>query len=308
MALYQYIARRILLAVPVLIFVSIFVFSVVHLAPGDPVRMMVNPKMGQEVIQAVREKLGLDRPLHIQYLLFMKRILMGDLGRSLYTRQEISSMILQRLPNTITLMMVGLLLAYLGAIPLGILAATHRGSALDYMSMSIALVGIAMPQFWLGLLLILAFSISLGWFPVAGYGDLKHLVLPAITLAASVMALVARVMRSSMLEFLSKDFITTARAKGLLEPIIVYKHALRNALNPVIALFGLDFGWMLGGAVMVEYIFNRPGLGRLMVESIYMRDYPVVQVLILILATSVILGNITGDILLSIVNPKIRYK
>jgi len=308
MALYQYIARRILLAVPVLIFVSIFVFSVVHLAPGDPVRMMVNPKMGQEVIQAVREKLGLDRPLHIQYLLFMKRILMGDLGRSLYTRQKISSMILQRLPNTIILMMAGLLLSYLSAVPLGILAATHRGSPLDYMSMSIALVGIAMPQFWLGLLLILAFSISLGWFPVAGYGDFKHLVLPAITLAASVMALVARVMRSSMLEFLSKDFITTARAKGLLEPIIVYKHALRNALNPVIALFGLDFGWMLGGAVMVEYIFNRPGLGRLMVESIYMRDYPVVQVLILVLAASVILGNITGDILLSIVNPKIRYK
>lgn len=308
MGSYQYIARRILLAVPVLVFVSIFVFSVAHLAPGDPVRLMVNPKMGPEVIQAVREKLGLDRPLHIQYLLFMKRILMGDLGRSLYSRQEISSMILQRLPNTITLMMAGLLLAYLSAIPLGILAATHRGSPLDYMSMSIALVGIAMPQFWLGLLLILAFSIRLGWFPVAGYGDLRHLVLPAITLAASVMALVARVMRSSMLEFLSKDFITTARAKGLLEPVIVYKHALRNALNPVIALFGLDFGWMLGGAVMVEYIFNRPGLGRLMVKSIYMRDYPVVQVLILILATSVILGNITGDILLSIVNPKIRYK
>jgi len=269
---------------------------------------MVNPKMGPEVVQAVREKLGLDRPLHIQYLLFMKRILTGDLGRSLYTRQKISTIILQRLPNTVTLVATGLLLAYLSAIPLGVMAATHRGSALDYVSMSIALVGIAMPQFWLGLLLMLAFSIRLGWFPVAGYGDLKHLVLPAITLAASVMALVARVMRSSMLEFLSKDFITTARAKGLLERIVVYKHALRNALNPVIALFGLDFGWMVGGAVMVEYIFNRPGLGRLMVESIYMRDYPVIQVLILILATSVILGNLTGDILLSSVNPKIRYR
>jgi len=308
MSLYQYIIRRILLAIPVLFFVSIFVFSMVHLTPGDPARLMVNPKMGPEVVQAVREKLGLDRPLHIQYLLFMKRILTGDLGRSLYTRQKISTIILQRLPNTVTLVATGLLLAYLSAIPLGVMAATHRGSALDYVSMSIALVGIAMPQFWLGLLLMLAFSIRLGWFPVAGYGDLKHLVLPAITLAASVMALVARVMRSSMLEFLSKDFITTARAKGLLERIVVYKHALRNALNPVIALFGLDFGWMVGGAVMVEYIFNRPGLGRLMVESIYMRDYPVIQVLILILATSVILGNLTGDILLSSVNPKIRYR
>jgi len=308
MSLYQYIIRRILLAIPVLIFVSIFVFSMIHLTPGDPARLMVNPKMGPEVVQAVREKLGLDRPLHIQYLLFMKRILTGDLGRSLYTRQKISAIILQRLPNTATLMLTGLVLAYLSAIPLGVMAATHRGSPLDYVSMSIALVGIAMPQFWLGLLLMLAFSIRLGWFPVAGYGDLKHLVLPAITLAASVMALVARVMRSSMLEFLSKDFITTARAKGLLERIVVYKHALRNALNPVIAMFGLDFGWMVGGAVMVEYIFNRPGLGRLMVESIYMRDYPVVQVLILILATSVILGNLTGDILLSSVNPKIRYR
>jgi len=308
MSVYQYIIRRILLGIPVLFFVSIFVFSMVHLIPGDPARLMVNPKMGPEVVQAVREKLGLDRPLHIQYLLFMKRILTGDLGRSLYTRQKISTIILQRLPNTVTLVATGLLLAYLSAIPLGVMAATHRGSALDYVSMSIALVGIAMPQFWLGLLLMLAFSIKLGWFPVAGYGDLKHLVLPAITLAASVMALVARVMRSSMLEFLSKDFITTARAKGLLERIVVYKHALRNALNPVIALFGLDFGWMVGGAVMVEYIFNRPGLGRLMVESIYMRDYPVIQVLILILATSVILGNLTGDILLSLINPKIRYR
>ena len=308
MSLYQYIIRRILLGIPILFFVSIFVFSMVHLIPGDPARLMVNPKMGPEVVQAVREKLGLDRPLHIQYLLFMKRILTGDLGRSLYTRQKISTIILQRLPNTVTLVATGLLLAYLSAIPLGVMAATHRGSALDYVSMSIALVGIAMPQFWLGLLLMLAFSIKLGWFPVAGYGDLKHLVLPAITLAASVMALVARVMRSSMLEFLSKDFITTARAKGLLERIVVYKHALRNALNPVIALFGLDFGWMVGGAVMVEYIFNRPGLGRLMVESIYMRDYPVIQVLILILATSVILGNLTGDILLSLINPKIRYR
>lgn len=308
MSLHQYIIRRILLAVPILLFVSIFVFSMIHLAPGDPVRLMVNPKMGPEVVQAVREKLGLDRPLHVQYLLFMKRILRGDLGRSLYTHQEISAMILQRLPNTVTLVLTGLLLGYLSAIPIGVMAAIHRGGFLDYVSMSIALIGVAMPRFWLGLLLMLAFSIELGWFPVAGHGDLKHLVLPAITLAASVTALVARVMRSSMLEVLDKDFITTARAKGLSEVVVIYKHALKNALTPVIALFGLDFGWALGGAVMVEYVFNRPGLGRLMVASIRMRDYPVVQVLILMLTTSVVLGNLTGDILLSLVNPKIRYR
>ena len=204
-------------------------------------------------------------------------------------------------------MAVGLLLAYLSAIPLGVMAALHRGAPLDYTSMSLALIGIAMPQFWLGLLLILFFSVKLGWFPAAGYGDVKHLALPAVTLAASVTALVARVMRSSMLEFLGKDFITTARAKGLSEGVVVYKHALRNALNPIIAMFGLDFGWMLGGAVMVEYVFNRPGLGRFMVQSIYMRDYPVVQALVLILAFSVILGNLTGDILLSVANPRVRY-
>lgn len=269
---------------------------------------MVDPRMGPEVIEAVREQLGLNRSLPTQYILFLQRILTGDFGRSLYTREAVSSMILQRLPNTLTLMLSGLLLAYILAIPIGVLAAFHRGKPLDYLSMSFALVGIGVPRFWLGLLLILLFSINLGWLPVAGHGSLRHLILPAITLATTSMAYVARVMRSSMLEVLKKDYITTARSKGLLERVVIYKHGLKNAINPIIALFGLDFGWMLGGAVMVEFVFNRPGLGRLMVDAIYMRDYPVFQVLILFLTFSVILGNITGDILLALTDPRIRHK
>ena len=307
MSLLQYFARRMLLAIPTLIFVSILVFSMVHLVPGDPARLMVNPKLGEAAIQAKRHELGLDRPLYIQYLLFMKRLLTGDLGRSLYSHEKISTLILQRLPNTVILTLTGLFFSFLSAIPLGAIAAIHRGEAPDYVFMSIALLGVAMPQFWLALLLILLFAVKLGWFPAAGYGDLKHLLLPAIAVGVSGSAIIARVLRSSMLESLSKDFITTARAKGLSERVVIYKHALRNALNPVIALFGLNVGWLVGGAVVVEYVFNRPGIGRLLVQSIYARDYPVIQVLLLMIASSVTLANLSGDILLALVNQKIRY-
>ncbi len=308
MGLGQYIIRRILLAIPILLVVSFLAFSVIHLAPGDPAQMMVNPRMGEEVIQQVREKLGLNRPLHIQYFIFLRRMVTGDFGASLYTRQKVTEMIIQRLPSTLILMFTGLTLAYLLAIPIGIMAAVHKGGPGDYLSMTIALIGIGVPRFWLGLLLILVFSVRLGWFPVSGTGDIRHLVLPAVTLAVTSMAYVARVMRSSMLEFLKKDFVITARAKGQMERFVVLKHVLRNALGPIIALFGLDFGWMIGGAVMVEYVFNRAGLGRLMVDSIYMRDYPVFQVLLLFLTTSVILGNLTGDILLAFMDPRISHK
>ena len=308
MGLPQYIFRRLLFIIPVLLFVSLFSFSIIHITPGDPVELMVDPRMGEEAVEATRARLGLDQPLPLQYIMFMGRLFKGDLGRSLYTREPVFNMIMYRLPSTVTLMITGLTLAYIFAIPIGVLAAVKRGSPLDYMTMSIALVGIGLPQFWLGLLLILFFSINMGWFPVAGHGSFSHLVLPAITLAVTSMAYVARVMRSSMLEFLRKDFVRTARSKGLMERVVIYKHALRNAINPIIALFGLDFGWMIGGAVMVEFVFNRPGLGRLMVDSIHMRDYPVFQVLILLLTASVILGNLTGDVLLALVNPRVRHK
>jgi len=293
--------------IPVFFLVSIIVFSMLHLIPGNPLDLIVNPRMGTEAIQKVERKLGLDRPLYTQYLLFMKKILTGDLGYSFYTHMKISTLIIERLSNTVILTLTGLLLSSLCAIPLGIMAATHQGGPLDYASMSFALVGIAMPQFWLGLLLILIFSVKLGWFPVAGYGDLRHLVLPATALGVGFAAVLARVLRSSMLEFLSKDFITTARAKGLSERVVVNKHALKPALTPIIALFGLHVGWLIGGAVVIEAVFNRPGIGRLMLNSIYARDYPTVQVLTLMIASCVMLGNLAADILLSLVNPKIRY-
>lgn len=308
MNLVNYIFRRLLLAIPVLLLVSLLAFSIIHIAPGDPVQMMVNPKMGEEVIEQVRRDLGLDQPFHVQYGLFLQRIATGRMGKSLYTQENISSMILRRLPQTLILMITGLSVAYLCAIPIGVIAAIRKGKPLDYLSMSFALVGVGVPRFWLGLLLILVFSVRLGWFPVAGHGDIRHLVLPVITLAVTSMAYVARVMRSSMLEFLKKDFVTTARSKGLFEKAVIFKHVMRNAIGPIISLFGLDFGWMIGGAVMVEYVFNRPGLGRLMVDSIYMRDYPVFQILLLLLTASVIIGNLTGDILLALVDPRVRHE
>jgi len=294
--------------IPVLVFVSIFSFSIIHITPGDPVTMMVNPRLGEEAIKATEARLGLDRSLPMQYLMFLNRIVRGDFGRSLYSREQVSSMILYRLPLTLTLMFLGLGLAYLTAIPIGVLAAVRRGSLTDYLTMVIPMIGVGLPRFWLGLILMLIFSINLNWFPVAGHGTVSHIVLPSVTLAATSMAYVARVMRSSMLEVLQKDYVRTARSKGLLERVVIFKHALRNAINPVIALFGLDFGWIIGGAVMVEFVFNRPGLGRLMVDSIQMRDYPVFQVLILFLTASVILGNLLGDVLLALSNPRIRHK
>jgi len=293
--------------IPVLLVVSILVFSMLHLAPGDPVHMMVNPRLGEEAIQQKRVELGLDRPLYVQYLSFMKRVFTGNLGRSIYTREHIAHMLLQRLPNTLELGFTALVLAFLVAIPAGTIAAKHRGQLLDYSTMFIAVVGLAMPQFWLALVLMLIFAVKLGWFPVAGTGGFRHLVLPSITLAAYFAGLMARMTRSSLLEVLGKDYILTARSKGLREITVLLKHGLRNALTPVISVLGMEIGWLVGGAVVVEFVFNRPGLGRLMVHSLYMRDYPVVQFLILFLVMSVLIGNLAADLLYSIANPRIRY-
>jgi ABC-type dipeptide/oligopeptide/nickel transport system permease component len=279
----------------------------IHLVPGDPVLIMVNPLASKDAIEEVRRELGLDRPLYIQYLTFMKRVLTGDLGKSLYTREKISDMIFQRLPNTLSLGVAAMLFTFVLAIPAGIISAVKRRTVMDHGCVLLSLIGLAVPQFWLGLIFILFFSVKLGWFPVAGYGDFRHLVLPAITLGAYGTAITARLTRSSMLEVIRKDYPRTARAEGLDEKIVLYKHALKNALIPIISLFGLQLGWLVGGAVMVEYVFNRPGLGRLLIESIYLRDFPVVQVTILYLVVSVILSNLIADILYALVDPRIKY-
>jgi peptide/nickel transport system permease protein len=305
--LYQYAIRKVLLSIPTFFIVSVIIFSMIHLTPGDPVLMMVNPLSSKETIHQVRVELGLDKPLYIQYVSFMKRILTGDLGKSLYTHERISDMILQRLPNTLTLGIASLIFTFVLSIPAGVISAVRRRTAIDHICVVLSLIGLAVPQFWLGLILILLFSVKLGWFPVAGYTDLKHLVLPAITLGAYGTAITARLTRSSMLEVIRKDYIRTARSEGIDEKTILYKHALKNALIPIISLFGLQLGWLVGGAVMVEYVFNRPGLGRLLVESIYLRDFPVVQVAILYLVISVILANLVADILYALVDPRIKY-
>lgn len=307
MGILQYSTRRLLLIIPVLLIVSILDFSIMHLAPGNPVQVMVNPQMGKEAIQTEKEKLGLDKPLPVQYFMFMKRIFTGNLGKSIYTKQPIGELIMQRLPNTLILGVTALGLALMVAIPLGAIAANFHGTLIDHFTMLVALVGLSMPQFWLGLVLMLIFSVKLGWFPVAGYGDLRHLVLPTITLSAYFIGLMSRLTRSSLLEELGKDYIRTARSKGLGEIIVFYKHALRNAITSVISLLGLQMGWLIGGAVMVELVFNRPGLGRLIIQSLYKRDYPVIQVLLLALVLSVMIANIVADILYALAQPKIRY-
>ena len=308
MNIYSYVIRRLGFAIPIIIFISIVAFVMVHVAPGDPIHKLVSSRLGEEAKEQKRKELGLDKPLYMQYLHFLRRAVTGQFGKSLYTRQNVSSLIAERIWNTVVLGVSGLSLAFLVGVPVGLLAAINKEGILDLLSMGLALIGIALPRFWLGLLLVLGFSIHLGWLPSSGIGTPAHLVLPTFTLAASVMAYVARVARSSILETLTQDFVTTARSKGLSERIVLYKHTLRNALNPVIAMFGLQFGWLIGGAVLVEYVFNRPGLGRLMINSIYTRDYPVVQALILLLGASVVLGNIVGDVLLAFVDPRIRHR
>ncbi|MFB6290366.1 MAG: ABC transporter permease [Candidatus Bipolaricaulia bacterium] len=308
MELLEYILRRILLAIPIFLAASILVFLLIHMAPGDPVEVLISPKLGEEAVEQRKQELGLNKPLYVQYFKFMKRFLSGNLGRSIFLQKPVSVLLAERLPPTLRLNLASLVLSYLIAIPAGIIAAMHRGQFLDYAVMGVALLGIAMPSFWLGLLLMLLFSVKLGWLPVSGYGSLAHLVLPAITLGAYGAALTSRVVRSNMLEVINKDYITTARAKGLKELLVVCKHAVRNALIPVISLLGLRIGWLIGGAVTIEVVFHRLGVGRLMINSIYRRDYPVVQAIILILAISVILGNLLADILYGLINPKIRYK
>lgn len=304
----SYITRRILATFVTFLAASLIVFFMIHLIPGNPIEILVNPRTPKQVKQKLREKYGLDKPVAYQYFRFLKNFFTGDLGSSIYTGSKITNMILERLPNTVRLTAAALVISFIIGIPLGIIASLYQGSILDFVSMGISLIGLAMPQFWLGLLLILTFCLSLNWFPISAVGTLKGLVLPAITLGAYGTGLTARITRSSMLEVINEDYITTARSKGISERIVYYKHALSNALIPVISLFGLRLGWLVGGAVMVETVFNRPGIGRLIVQSLYRRDYLVVQLSLLMLVVAVTLGNLLADILSSLIDPRIRFK
>ena len=293
--------------IPVLLAVTLIVFSILHLVPGDPVHLALGEMASQQAYDRMRAKLGLDKPLYIQYFSFLGRLFRLDLGKSVIYREDVAKLLGDKLLNTLELTGSALILSYFCAVPLGVLAAVKRNTVIDYLSMGLAIAGVSIPSFWLGFLLISLFAIKLHWFPIAGYGGIKHLVLPALTLGFGGAAQVARMTRSSLLEVINQDYILTAKAKGLRYGTVITKHALRNALIPIVTLLGLRIGWLIGGAVVIEIVFLRPGVGRLLVSAIYMRDFPIVQGVTLILAVTVILGNLLADILYAVVNPKVHY-
>ncbi len=305
--MYGYIIRRLLLAVPVLIGVSILVFSIVRFIPGDPARIIAGVHASQEYVESVRREYLLDEPLYLQYYVYMSDLLQGDLGRSAYTRRPVTVELFTRFPNTLILTVAAMGIATIFGMSAGIISATRRYSLFDNFTMLLALVGIAIPVFWLGLMLQLLFSVHLGWLPSSGMGSWRHLILPAMTLGLATTALIARITRSSMLDVLGQDYINTARAKGLIERVVVYKHALKNALIPVVTVMGLQFGILLGGAVLTETVFSWPGIGRLLVDSILTRDYPVVQGAVMLLALLFVMINLMVDIIYALLDPRITY-
>lgn len=308
-----YSLRRLLEALPILLGVSLLTFLILHLTPGDPAVLIGGPTASAEDIENIRTRLNLDRPLPKQYLTYLGGLLRGDLGESLQRREQVVDMILVRLPNTVLLAIAGLLVTLLG-IPLGVIAATKRNTLTDLAVTNLALVGLSLPKFWLGLLLIVWFSADLRWFPAAGIAQpwwslagLHSLVLPAITLGVGGLALIARLTRSGMIEVLGQEYVRTATAKGLTKRRVVYRHALKNALIPVITVLGLNFGYLLGGAVVTESVFAINGVGRLAVDSILSRDYAVVQGCVIFIAATFVVVNLLTDLSYALLDPQIRY-
>jgi peptide/nickel transport system permease protein len=313
-----YIARRLLLLVPVLLGVSIVVFMVLHLSPGDPAEIMLGSQATQEDLARLRRELGLTEPLHVQYVRWMSHVLRGNLGRSLWMKRPVLDEVLHRFQATLVLTGSGLLLSTLGGIALGVASAVRPHSLLDRLSAVTSLFGASMPVFWLGIVLMVVFSLWLGWLPASGMwapyggGDLRdlaaHLVLPAVTLAAASMTIIARLTRSTMLDVLGQDYIRTARAKGLIEGRVVFRHGLKNALIPIVTVVGVQAGYLLGGAVLTETVFAWPGVGLLMVQGILARDFPIVQGCVLVIALTFVLINLAVDLLYVYLDPRIHYE
>ena len=304
----RFLLRRLILTIPVLIGVATLVFSLIHLVPGDPVQAMLGESASPQDIAAMRERLGLDRPLAVQYVAFMKGAVTGDLGTSLRTNQPVVREITQRFPATLELALASMAAAILLAIPLGILAAVNAGNSIDHAATTMSLLGISVPNFWLGPLLAIIFSISLGWLPVSGRGTPAHLVLPAITLGAPLAAVLARMTRASMLQELGELYVLAALARGVSRLRAVVRHAFRNSLIPIVTVVGLQFGVVLTGAVVTETIFAWPGVGRLLIQSITARDYPTVQGCILFIAIVYVSMNLLVDVLYGVLDPRIRYE
>ena len=311
----RFIAARLLGTLPVVLILSIGVFLMLHLTPGDPVQIMLGQHADPRSIAALRAELGLDQPLPIQYLRWGGNALHGDLGRSIRTNQPVTDAILSRLPVTIELSLVALMISLLIGLPAGTLAAIRRNSTLDLASTGVALIGVSMPSFFLGIVLILVFALGLRWVPPSGYTpfvqdpamNIKQMLMPAVALGAALAGIVARLMRSSLLEVLGTEYMRTARAKGLSDRAAVIGHGVRNALLPVVTVVGLQVGALLGGAILIETIFALPGIGRLAVDSIFARDFPIVQGVVLFLALVRVLSTLVADLLYGRLDPRIAH-
>jgi ABC-type dipeptide/oligopeptide/nickel transport system permease component len=304
----SFLVRRLALTVLVLFGVATLVFSLIHLVPGDPAQAMLGDGASPEDIAQLRTRLGLDRPLVEQYAAYLKGLSRGDLGVSLRTQQPVRSQIAERLPATAQLASAAMIVAVLLAVPLGLIAAVWQGRWIDQGAMGLALVGISVPGFWLGPLLALVFSVELGWLPVSGRGTLAHLVLPGITLGSALAAILARMTRASVLEELREQYVVAARARGASRVRAVVVHALRNSLIPVVTILGLQLGAVLTGSIITETIFSWPGVGRLLIQSINFRDYPMVQGCILLIAVTYVTMNLLTDLVYGWLDPRIRLR
>ncbi|MGR3805639.1 ABC transporter permease [Marinibacterium profundimaris] len=303
----KFIVQRVLAALVTIWIATIAVTILIHLVPGDPVRIMYGSfQTTPEELEAIRVRLGLDQPIWQQYFMYIGRLLQGDLGNSIVGDQPVLDILLTRFPATLALTISSLAIAIVVGMSLGFLAAYKRGTWVDVSSMVLAIVGVSMPHFWLGLLLLFLFALQLQWLPVAG-GDWRSLILPAMTLGLANAAVLARLTRSAMIDIFDQDFVRTARAKGLPKSIVLYRHALRSGLVPVVSMLGLQFAYLMGGAIVVENVFAWNGVGRLAIEAVFARDYPLIQGFILFFATIVALASVVIDVAYAFLDPRIRY-
>ena len=313
--MFAFLVRRLVSLLPTLVFVSMLIFGLQQLLPGDPAQILAGEDQSPELIAHLRQKLHLDEPLPVRYFYWVRGVAHGDLGESVRTQQPVLELILQKLPVTAELAFLSMLIGLLISIPAGVISAARPGTLWDYGAMALALSGLSVPHFWLGILMILLFSVDLGWLPASGYvspfedlrANLAAMVMPAVVLGTGISAVLMRHTRSAMLQVLGADYVRTARAKGLTERVVVLKHALRNALTPVITLGALEFGTLLSGAVLTEQVFTIPGFGKLLIDAVFNRDYAVVQGVVLVTATSYILLNLLADIAYFVANPRLRH-
>lgn len=303
----RYFVKRILQTIPLMLVISILVFLFIHMIPGDPARTMAGLDAEQSEVEAIREEYGLNDPLIVQYVNYMEGLFTGDLGRSLKSDTPVAELIVDRMQNTLKLVFAGILWAPVLGIFIGVISAIKRGKALDHGCMLLAITGLSAPGFWLGLMGIQIFSVQLGWLPSGGLDSWTGYILPSFTMGCGIMAVLARYSRSSMLETLREDYVRTARAKGQKEFLVMFLHAFRNSLIQVITILGLQIGGLLSGSVLTETVFSIPGMGRLLVDSIAFRDYPVIQGLLMLFAFQYVIINLIVDLLYGVINPKIRY-